>query len=65
MKAKAKPAAQPVSEIKQTVMQLLSNFVKEEHGNRVTNNNMLALQIQIGQAFDGQITTKKPEANKE
>jgi hypothetical protein len=65
MKEPIKPAAQPVSEIKQTVMQLLSNFVKEEHGNRVTNNNMLALQIQIDQAFNGIITTKKPEEKKE
>jgi hypothetical protein len=50
-----------IKEVKQTVGHILANFTKEEAGNRVTNNNMMALTIMIGQAIDGQITTTKPE----
>jgi hypothetical protein len=50
-----------MEEIKKVVGHLLANFTKEEMGNRVTNNNMMALTMQIGQALDGQITLKKPE----
>ena len=50
------------AEVKATVGHLLANFTKEEMGNRVTNNNMMALTIQIGQALDGLITTTKPKA---
>ena len=56
MKAKAIAKAVPVSKIKEVVNIILQNFVQEEIGNRVTKNNMMALAIQINQAFDGQIT---------
>jgi hypothetical protein len=50
-----------MEEIKKVVILLLENFLKEEHGNRVTQNNMMALGVQIGQALDGKIVIDKPE----
>jgi hypothetical protein len=50
-----------MEEIKQIVSALLNEFAKEEHGNRVTNNNMFALGTKIAMAFDGKITLQKPE----
>jgi hypothetical protein len=47
-------------EIKKVVAVLIQNFIKEEAGNRITSNNMLALSIGINQAIDGQITMSKP-----
>jgi hypothetical protein len=52
--------ATPVSDIKKIVGQLLNNFLTEEHGNRVTKNNMFALATQINQTFEGQITLTPP-----
>jgi hypothetical protein len=51
-----------IKEIKEVVGHLMANFIKEEMGNRVTSNNMMALAIQVNQALDGQITIKKPKA---
>jgi hypothetical protein len=48
-------------EVKKVISTLIDNFVKEEAGNRVTRNNMLALSLYIGQAVDGQITLTKQE----
>jgi hypothetical protein len=51
--------------IKKVVAALLANFTKEEMDNRVTNNNMMALTIMIGQALDGQITLGDPASKTE
>ena len=50
-----------IEEIKEVVGHLLANFTKEEAGNRVTSNNMLALTLHINHALDGQITLQKQE----
>lgn len=50
-----------MEDIKKVVAVLLENFLKEEVGNKVTPNNMLALSIHITQALDGKITLNKPE----
>ena len=47
--------------IKEVVQHLIQNFVKEEAGNRVTNNNMAGLTMMLMQAIDGKITMKPPE----
>jgi hypothetical protein len=54
-----------MEDIKKVVGHLLANFTKEEMGNRVTNNNMMALTMMIGQALDGQITLDDPARKKE
>jgi hypothetical protein len=54
-----------MEDIKKVVGHLLANFTKEELGNRVTNNNMMALTMMIGQALDGQITLEDPASKKE
>lgn len=52
-----------MDKIKKVVDVLLQKFLEEEKGNRVTNNNMMALGIQIGQAFNGQITLTPPSTD--
>ena len=50
-----------MEEIKKVVGVLLTEFVKEEAGNRVTSNNMAGLQMKIMMALDGKITMIPPE----
>lgn len=54
-----KPSA-TTKDTKKVIAVLIQNFVKEEKGNRVTSNNMLALNIAINQAIDGLITINQP-----
>lgn len=57
----AKKAKVSTDEVKQVINQLVQNFIKEEQGNRVTNNNMSGLLMQIFAAVDGQITVNQPQ----
>ena len=50
-----------MEDIKKIVSALLSEFAREEAGNKVTSNNMFALGAKINMAFDGKITLEKPE----
>jgi hypothetical protein len=50
-----------MEEIKKVVGVLLTEFVKEEAGNRVTSNNMAGLQMKIMMALDGKISMNPPE----
>jgi hypothetical protein len=54
-----------MEEIKKVVEAILSNFLKEEQGNRVTSNNMLALSVHINGALDGKITITPPNKKEE
>jgi len=62
LKAKIVPN---IAEIKSVISTLVNNFVEEEKGNRVTNNNMTGLTVKLMAAIDGQITTTPPEPKKE
>ena len=53
-----------IDEIKQVVGALIKNFVEEEKGNRVTDNNMTGLTVKLMGALDGQITMTPPEGQK-
>jgi len=53
-----------MDEMKKIIGVILSEFSKEEMGNRVTKNNMMALNMQIGMALDGKITIEQPEESK-
>jgi hypothetical protein len=50
-----------MKEIRKVVQSILSNFLIEEQGNRVTKNNMQALMINVNHAFDGNITLTPPK----
>jgi len=47
--------------VQDVIKTIVQQFTKEELGNRVTPNNMLALSMKIDMAFDGKITLQAPE----
>ena len=50
-----------MEELQMIFQQLIMNFINEEQGNKVTNNNMAGLQQLLSLALAGKITTKQPQ----
>ena len=50
-------------ELKQVILQLIQEFIQEEKGNTVTNNNMSGLLMKLNAAADGLIRIKAPDDN--
>ena len=51
-------------DVKKVIATLINQFVTAESGNRVTENNMMALHMKINMALDGAISMKAPEEDK-
>jgi hypothetical protein len=50
-----------MEDTKKVIAQLMNEFVKEEAGNRVTSNNIMALNMKVNMALDGDITMQPPK----
>jgi hypothetical protein len=54
-----------MEDIKKVMQTVIDNFTREEQGNRVTVNNMMALAIKVNMVLDGKITLTPPNQDKD
>jgi|GEM_PF-4092843 len=52
------------SELKDQMFKLISEFLTEERGNRVTTNNIMGFTAKIGNLFEVNDVKEKPEKTK-
>ena len=47
-------------ELKEIMLKLISEFLTEERGNRVTTNNMMGFTARVGNLFEANKVEEKP-----